>query len=408
MRLGLHIGIPGGAAGTEAALRVVTETFFADGTFATPAKFFGPDGVANRLKVEGWGAGGSAQINAGGGGGGEYRRLDSFAATPSTGYAFVRGAGANDADGGATTFHSTALVATGGLARVNGGTGGTGGTGDVGFNGGDGTAGTDTRPGGGSAGSSGAAAGATPGEPNGAAGAPSAANRSPGSGGRSTATTRSAGANGSLRVTYQIPATAGFPWLVAEIAEARSIGATTSLVATVPSGDVGDLLVAFVGADGVPDVSATGWTLLGQHDETGALCTAAVLYRVATGSDALTVALTASEECAVHVRRYRSAGTPEVAFADGSSTNADPPSLTPSGGSADYLWVAAVAWDSNTALTVTGFPSGYQGIRTGPQAEISVVIASTSRQATGSSENPGAFTSSTEQWVAATIAVPPA
>src|SRR5690606_33578992 len=88
---------------------------------------------------------------------------------------------------------------------------------------------------------------------------------------------------------------------------------------------------------------------------------------------------------------------------DGSSTNSDPPAVTLYG-ALECLLIAARMGD---ALVVPTFaPSGYSSLLN--RAGGSTNGASTSvaeKTATVSSEDPGAFTVSSEQWVAATIAL---
>lgn len=92
------------------------------------------------VKVECWGAGGKGgrydhvldTWSGGGGGGGGYARLNAFASTPGTGYAYVVGGGS---DSNNTTFNTSSCIANrGGNAgspnNYNPGTGSSG-TGDV-------------------------------------------------------------------------------------------------------------------------------------------------------------------------------------------------------------------------------------------------------------------------------------
>lgn len=97
----------------------------------------------------------------------------------------------------------------------------------------------------------------------------------------------------------------------------------------------------------------------------------------------------------------------DVASANGSSTNSNPPSLTPVGGSQEYLWIAARSGDSTTVATAA--PSGYSSLLTRAGGGTSGASTNSAiKLATASTEDPGTFTSGDEQWVTWTISVAPA
>ena len=91
--------------------------------------------------------------------------------------------------------------------------------------------------------------------------------------------------------------------------------------------------------------------------------------------------------------------------------NPDPDSLTPTGGAKDYLWIALTSRDAPSASTVTVWPTNYD------TAQVDNVhsnnggasVSSSERDLNASSEDPSAYTTSTnEDHVAVTIAVHPA
>ena len=88
----------------------------------------------------------------------------------------------------------------------------------------------------------------------------------------------------------------------------------------------------------------------------------------------------------------------------GASSAPNPPSLTPTGGSKDYLWLAVEGNDSSKS--VSSYPTNYtNGLNRG---NFSVYIGSAQRALTASSENPGNFTlSGTDGWVACTVGIHP-
>lgn len=188
---------------------------------------------------------------------------------------------------------------------------------------------------------------------------------------------------------------------------------TTSHAVTIPSGDVGDLLVVALAVDGAPTISintgasGAGWSRAGQASNSTTV-TGDVFWKVAEGSDALTLTTSASEQSSHVVYRIKEFGAGvETSNANGSSTNSNPPSLTPSWGSAETLWLVARMGDSTVQPTVA--PTDFGGL-------VSIAAAGTGgasaamawRKYEGSTLDPGTFTSTSEQWVSFTIAIQPA
>ena len=94
------------------------------------------------------------------------------------------------------------------------------------------------------------------------------------------------------------------------------------------------------------------------------------------------------------------------AVAAASSTAPNPASLTPSGGSANYLWLAVFHAGSNQPAT--GYPTNYTNGQTIGIASSGSATASAQRALTASSEDPGAFTiASSAAWAAYTVAIKP-
>lgn len=123
---------------------------------------------------------------------------------------------------------------------------------------------------------------------------------------------------------------------------------------------------------------------------------AAVGVRVPTGTHSVT-----SGNISTWMASYVTAAT-------GASGNADPANLSPAG-SDDYLWIAAAVIDCTASGDViTADPTGYSNLAYVKSAEstTSVGVRVAQKQATGASENPGAFTNTSRLWHAWTIAVP--
>ena len=190
----------------------------------------------------------------------------------------------------------------------------------------------------------------------------------------------------------------------------------TAQVMPMPTHAAGDRLVVIHAVDGGASnyVSHTaGWTLLA-NTSSGTTCFLLVFEKeAASSSEALTVTLSGSRTAravSYAIQGHDSTQAAEIATASGTSTTPDPPSLSPSWGSDDNLWIVALSQDNST-IGLSSFPSGYtanQLNNPGGTTATPRAAAATQEVATGT-ENPGAFTlAATEQWVTATIAIKPA
>lgn len=186
---------------------------------------------------------------------------------------------------------------------------------------------------------------------------------------------------------------------------------STSHPVTLPSGvTAGDLLVVWFGFRSNPTATGSaGWTKLGQASLSTTI-SFAVFYKVATGSDALTITTTTSQRSTHESYRITGAsGT--VAFSAASSAvaaNPNPPSLTPAGGAKDYLWFASATATAGTT-SASAAPTNYTNLTnqvSGSGTGCAVYIAERNLNAT--SEDPGAFTAASTSYVAYTLAVEPA
>lgn len=157
------------------------------------------------------------------------------------------------------------------------------------------------------------------------------------------------------------------------------------------------------------NTGTTGWTEI--YDTNGQ----AVYYKQIGASEPNPAfSLSTNERCGYSVLQITghedpSTQAPEVGSqSSGSGTTPDPPSITPTGGSKDYLFIAASGTISSVAYSAA--PSGYSNLNTfdagaGPNGAAG---ATAEYQVTASSENPGTFTSTSGTWYAQTIAVHPA
>ncbi|MCA9369102.1 DUF2341 domain-containing protein, partial [Candidatus Woesebacteria bacterium] len=196
------------------------------------------------------------------------------------------------------------------------------------------------------------------------------------------------------------------------VVESRSSGATTAVNVTshsitMPSGiTAGDLLIIFFASDGNVDIrmDAGNWVKLEEGHST-TINSGAVFYKYAEGGDTGTVLTSAGEQSSHVVLRISGAGVPIGAADGGTGANSDPPNLD-TGVSKNYLWIASRMGDSN--ITASAAPSGYSNLQTQAPAGTGGASTNTAEYSnTASSEDPGTFTSASEQWVGITVAVPP-
>lgn len=201
----------------------------------------------------------------------------------------------------------------------------------------------------------------------------------------------------------------------------RHVQGTNATVWTVlyPSGLAsGDLVIAIVSADGAATFTWDELTELNQQGAGLGPCTASA-YRIATGTEGadFVITLSASEKGVVHVYRitgWHGTTPPEVGtLADGDSLTANPPSVTPSWGAEDTLWLMHAAADTQLIDGVSSYPTNYTTNGIFDQSgslNSDAGLASSYRTANAASEDPGVltWTGAADNWIAGTIAVRPA
>lgn len=171
----------------------------------------------------------------------------------------------------------------------------------------------------------------------------------------------------------------------------------------------GDLLIIFITSSAATSVaSATGWTSL-YSTSLNLSIRGYCLYKIADGSEGSSVTVSFTVTCSVAWTSYRISGyasAPEVGTsATGTSTTPDPPSLTPSWGSDDTLWIAAAHCNNVTAdLTApTNYGSIVQAVNGGGKS-----AGTAQRNLAAASDDPGTFANaSNNDWVANVVAVRP-
>lgn len=196
---------------------------------------------------------------------------------------------------------------------------------------------------------------------------------------------------------------------------------TVTLTGSIAAGNL--LIIGFSYAITANTVTwPGGWTAIpsGANEQTsGSSEGLASAYRWADGTEGASISVGTSVGTRSASICWRITGAmnpatqaPEALTAIGVNGQADPPSLTPTGGAKDYLWLAIGANSSLTELTTA--PTNYSNFDhaqalAGTGAATSAIGGAT-RQLNAASENPGAFAGAeaTSEWVGLTIAIHPA
>lgn len=191
----------------------------------------------------------------------------------------------------------------------------------------------------------------------------------------------------------------------------------------LPSGiSSGHLLIMLTRVPNATNVTTpSGWTALVSNSADGSGDKTCIFYRKADGSETspLSVDLSAASRMAAICWRITGAEDPATQApelstqAQANSDTPDPTTVTPTGGSKDYLFLWLGGWQGEQTSPPTGNPSGYsnpQGADTGIAGASgnNCRVAGASKQATASSEDPGSWTISVaDDWRAYAMAIHP-
>jgi hypothetical protein len=217
-----------------------------------------------------------------------------------------------------------------------------------------------------------------------------------------------------------------FPEVVGRDGGDRDVNGTNHTI-NLPDGSnvVGRRLIVFFGVDGDqasgdPGISwPAGWTEMFGVNESGLIyCRAEARYRVIDGTegfdgtdDTITITTTLSEMSA-HVsyliEAYGSELVEDQANSGGNTANPDPPSLTPSWGADDSLWIAGCCYDRGDR-SVSDYPDNYSnGQSQRSNNSVGVGVATCEREYRATSDDPNTFTiSSGQRCVVWTVALQP-
>jgi len=154
-----------------------------------------------------------------------------------------------------------------------------------------------------------------------------------------------------------------------------------------------------------------GWIEVDDDDYAGNDVSYSVGYLISDGTEDgtdITVTTSAANKIAYTIYRITGADSLEAGVAVGATTtNPNPPSFSPSGGSDSYLWIAVigVSWGE----TVSAGPSGYTNLTTATNADSNNAAIGTSEfENEAASDDPGTATiTSNEVSIANTIAIVP-
>lgn len=184
--------------------------------------------------------------------------------------------------------------------------------------------------------------------------------------------------------------------VAASVATSVTSSDSTNHVMTMPSGvNSGDLLVAFhmLQTNTVDITAPSGWTNIvdGSSNVWG-------FYKVSDGTEGASQTFTtASSTTSGHIvyRITGYAGTPEFTF---NSSTDDPPSITPSWGSFDNLYIPAIVEFDTTPQDITAAPTNYSSLQKTAEFTFFGIfttrVGSAQRALTASTEDPGTFTQS--------------
>lgn len=194
----------------------------------------------------------------------------------------------------------------------------------------------------------------------------------------------------------------------------------TSMPVNMPATvNAGDRLIAVVSVRNAGTFTRpSGWNELNaQTGGGGGVGKTTVFEKIAAGTEAgTTPTWTASTGTTgiwqvIRVTGAHASTPSEVTVTSGDSSAANPPSITPSWGAADDLFIAIAGHAAISAAAWSAGPTNYTGFQNNGASSggSAVSIASATRQLNATSEDPGTFTvsGSNRFWAAATIAIRP-
>lgn len=180
----------------------------------------------------------------------------------------------------------------------------------------------------------------------------------------------------------------------------------TSHPITMPAADVGDMIVVFAAFDGTPTIgisAGTGWTIGDQQVSNGE-CVGAWIWKIAEGSDSLTLSSTASEKMSYIAMSYPNATGIEATFTTGSAADAQSPSFSPSGFTGKYAFVSVIMTDGSAGSPAAA-PANMSRYMSQVGASDGASVYYADKWVEGASLAPDAFDLTAQEWVGFTLAL---
>ncbi len=190
-------------------------------------------------------------------------------------------------------------------------------------------------------------------------------------------------------------------------------GSSTHAI-NMPAGiEAGDLLIVFFGTDSSNTITNWGgFTELGQESN-GSANFFAVGYKVAVGSDTLTLTVSDTNEPGAHaiyrISGWDSGQIPELStVAEGSDAYPNPTVLDPTGAAKDFLWILAAGWDRDRSVSAWNANFALNRLNESSGGSGGTCIGVSARKENVATKDPGSMTiSSADTWIAWTVAVHP-
>jgi hypothetical protein len=184
---------------------------------------------------------------------------------------------------------------------------------------------------------------------------------------------------------------------------------TAQLPVSIASGNL-LLLIVYGNNASYTVTTPSGWTVLAQGNT---YINYNYYYKIATGSEGTTVAITTSGSTLVTARAYRITGfkpsgyiAVSSLYSASTSTSIDTPALTSGFGAVNTLWMTIGG--GTTAYSVTSYPASYTNTGFVTNASYSPLIVYATRAYANATEDPGAFVlSDPTNVIGFTIAISP-
>lgn len=213
----------------------------------------------------------------------------------------------------------------------------------------------------------------------------------------------------------------GFPQILTGTSTGADASVETTRAITMPTDvAVGDLILVLIACDGTDGtdliintgVSGVNWTVENRQQYGTQNVTAEVIWKIAEGSDALTITSTAEKVAyiAYRISNFKTSDPITVTNTTGvKTTNPDPPANTGVDGAVNYLWITWAITQNNPELVCSGAPTDFSGLVTQIATSASQQsVSSASREYnTAAAYDPGTFTCGDSWWLAYTIIVNP-